>query len=81
MKSFIMGTVRPPKKMIPAANERQFAKYCCKVVIVCRNRNKNTIRRLQKGSQKTCYWQPERKLLAVWCTVVDGCSLELPKVW
>jgi hypothetical protein len=50
-----MGTVRPPKKMIPAANERQFAKYCCKVVIVCRNRNKNTIRRLQKGSQKTCY--------------------------
>jgi hypothetical protein len=55
MKSLTMGAIRPPKRMIPATSERQLAKYCCKVAAVCRKRNKITIRRLQKGSQKTCY--------------------------
>jgi hypothetical protein len=52
MKSFTMGAIRPPKKMIPATNERQLAKYCYKVVAIYRKRNKNYHKKVTKGFTK-----------------------------
>jgi hypothetical protein len=47
-----MGTIRPPKRMILATSERQLVKYCCKVVVVCRKRNKNYHNKVTKGFTK-----------------------------
>jgi hypothetical protein len=48
MKSLTMGAIRPPKRMILATNERQLAKYYCKVGVVCRKRNKNYHKKVTK---------------------------------
>jgi len=52
MKSLTMGAIRPPKRMIPTTSESQLVKYCCKVVAVCRKRNKNYHKKVTKGFTK-----------------------------
>jgi hypothetical protein len=47
-----MGVIRPPKRMIPATSDRQLAKYCCKVVALCKTRNKNYHKKVTKGFTK-----------------------------
>jgi hypothetical protein len=52
MKSLTMGAIRPPKRMIPSTSERLLAKYCCKVAVVYRKRNKNYRKKVTKGFTK-----------------------------
>jgi hypothetical protein len=52
MKSLIMGTIRPPKRMNLATSERKLAKYCYKVITICKNRNKNYHKKVTKRFTK-----------------------------
>jgi hypothetical protein len=47
-----MGAIRPPKRMILAISERQLAKYCYKVIVVCKKKNKNYHKKVTKGFTK-----------------------------